>query len=58
MRWPKSFALVHGGLAVNDLPATRKEIEAKLDPEWVAKYGDAAWAAALALIGVTAPTGR
>ncbi len=29
----------------------RAEIDAKMDPEWNAKYGDAAWDNALILIG-------
>ena len=33
-------------LAIED-GSFRREVEATLDPEWVKKYGDAAWAALL-----------
>jgi hypothetical protein len=38
-----------------DLDALRQQAEATLDPEWVKQYGDAAWAAALVLIGEPPP---
>ena len=34
-----------------DLDALRQQVDATLDPEWVTTYGDAAWHAALAIIG-------
>jgi len=34
----------------------RAETEIGLDPEWLAKYGDASWAAALAVVGYGPPT--
>jgi hypothetical protein len=37
-------------LAIED-GSLRKEIEATLDPEWVKKYGDAAWQAAMDIFG-------
>lgn len=40
----------------DDVHAARTEADAKLDPEWIAKHGDWSWAAALALIGETAPS--
>jgi hypothetical protein len=38
-----------------ELKDIRKAVGKTLDPAWVKKHGDAAWAAALALIGETAP---
>lgn len=38
-----------------DLDALRKEVESTLDPEWVAQYGEDAWQAALAQLGLLAP---
>ena len=35
----------------DDLDALREEVQSKQDPEWVAKYGDESWNAALAVMG-------
>jgi hypothetical protein len=34
-----------------DLDKIRRERDAKLDPEWIKKYGHASWHAAMAVIG-------
>lgn len=41
-----------------DFDALRAKVEERLDPEWVARYGDEQWAAALALIGEAPPAAR
>lgn len=38
-----------------ELVAMREKLRAEADPEWEAEYGDAAWEAALAVIGWTNP---
>ena len=38
-----------------DLAALRAEIEAELDPAWVARYGEASWRAALVVFGMADP---
>jgi hypothetical protein len=43
-------------LAAVDDGSMRAEHDAKVDPEWNAKYGDAAWETSLLLLGIDAPT--
>jgi len=40
----RSSALIEDG-------SLRAEMDAQIDPAWLAKYGDSSWAAALAVIG-------
>lgn len=39
----------------SDFEQIRADVEKELDPEWLARYGDWSWAAALALFGETDP---
>lgn len=41
-------------LTKEDLLAVRKESEVGKTPEWIAKYGDASWKAALTVMGYPA----
>jgi hypothetical protein len=43
-------------LAAVDDGSLRAEIDATIDPEWNAKYGDAAWETSLLLLGISSPT--
>jgi len=38
-----------------DFDAVRADAERDLDPEWVERYGDASWAAALHALGEPVP---
>jgi hypothetical protein len=39
-------------LTIENLPKLRRQIDATLDPEWLAKYGEQSWRAALTVLGV------
>ena len=44
---PELHAKVEALIVAIEDGSFRREVEATLDPEWVKKYGDAAWAALL-----------